>query len=300
MSNEIINPYQSFEDSVGGALENGTVTFYANLTTTKATIYSDEALTITQSNPYTLDAAGRITGDVRFTGTLTLTIHDKDGAFVRTLDNVKNSLSLATLVAVNYAAMRALASSEFTDGQVITNTGTGEGGDFVVRTGTVTDDGLNLIVFTDDSNRYFDRIITPQEATNTTNITTNATNITTNASDIAALPIQTYYNSAGQSISSGSIRQFNHLLGVEPKIITFIIECISAEHGYSIGDRIYSPPFNSTDTSTNRFTSVYIDSTSIFVRYDGSTNVFVAGNKSSGATAILTNSSWELYVSAYA
>ena len=59
----------------------------------------------------------------------------------------------------SYADARALTSASYTDGQVVTVTDTGIGGHFVIRTGTVTDDGLNLLVFDDDSARYMDRII---------------------------------------------------------------------------------------------------------------------------------------------
>lgn len=75
----VINPYQQFIDASGNPLSAGTLTFYLNGTETLATIYSDPALTIAQSNPYTLDAYGRIQGDVRFADTLTVRIKDSDG-----------------------------------------------------------------------------------------------------------------------------------------------------------------------------------------------------------------------------
>lgn len=85
----VINPFQVFKDSAGlVALADGTVTFYENLTTNLAVIYSDPDLTITQSNPYTLDDGGQIQGDVRFSGTLTLLVKDSIGAEQYTIDNV--------------------------------------------------------------------------------------------------------------------------------------------------------------------------------------------------------------------
>jgi hypothetical protein len=95
MSNEVINTYQQFLDATGGPLAAGTITFNINLTTTLDTIYSDEALTIAQSNPYTLDAAGRITGDVRYEGLKRLVIKDSSGATIRTIDNVATAFSSA-------------------------------------------------------------------------------------------------------------------------------------------------------------------------------------------------------------
>ena len=58
----------------------------------------------------------------------------------------------------SYSDVRGLKSSAFKDGDVITVTDDGIAGDFVVKTGTVTDNGGTLIVFTDDSNRYAERV----------------------------------------------------------------------------------------------------------------------------------------------
>lgn len=88
MSNEVINPFQEFKDNSGVPLANGTISFLVNTTTALGTIFSDEALTVAQSNPYTLDAYGRIAGDVKYTGLRTLLIKTESGATVRTLDNI--------------------------------------------------------------------------------------------------------------------------------------------------------------------------------------------------------------------
>lgn len=75
----------------------------------------------------------------------------------------QTTLSAAGVVAEvsvqNHAAVRALTSASYTDGQVIFVTDVAApAGYFVVRTGTVTDDDLEFIVFTDDSNRYAQRV----------------------------------------------------------------------------------------------------------------------------------------------
>lgn len=88
MSRELINPYQQFRDSNGNVLAAGTLTFNVNLTSTLDTIYSDEALTVAQSNPYTLDASGRVVGDIRYSGVKRMVVKDSTGATIRTLDNV--------------------------------------------------------------------------------------------------------------------------------------------------------------------------------------------------------------------
>lgn len=64
---------------------------------------------------------------------------------------VSNGIPLA-----NYAALRAYDSSYLADGQIITLSD--NGGYFVVKSGAVSDDGFSLIVFTDNSSRYAQRV----------------------------------------------------------------------------------------------------------------------------------------------
>jgi len=88
MSFELINPYQTFWDSTGKVRAGGKLTIFDNETTTKASIFSDEALTVAQTNPYTLNANGQIEGDVKYEGLKTLQVTNSDGSDVRTTDNV--------------------------------------------------------------------------------------------------------------------------------------------------------------------------------------------------------------------
>lgn len=158
MSNEALNPYQQFLDATGDPLGAGTLTFNVNLTATKDTIYSDEALTIAQANPYTLDAAGRITADVRYQGLMRIVVKDSAGAVIRTLDNVGAYASPDAITTVaNYAELRARDSSRYTDGDVVVLSDDLIYGSFIIKTGTVIDDAGTLIVFTDDGNRYAER-----------------------------------------------------------------------------------------------------------------------------------------------
>ena len=86
--NTVMNPYQTVRDAVGVALAAGTIQFNETGTSNAASIYSNAALTSSQSNPYTLDGFGRIVGNVYFAGVLRMVIKDSTGAIVRTLDNV--------------------------------------------------------------------------------------------------------------------------------------------------------------------------------------------------------------------
>ena len=150
MSNEIINTFQTFYDSKGNTLANGTISFFKNRTTDLETIFSDEDLTVAQANPYTLDANGRITGDVKYEGLRTLLIKTSTGATVRTDDDVSTTdpLTAATqsFDTINLAALENLKVDE-----IIQTLGYGAKGDGgaglykVVTAGTGVLDGGDYI-----------------------------------------------------------------------------------------------------------------------------------------------------------
>jgi hypothetical protein len=150
MSNEVINPDQQFLDANGDPLGAGTLTFYVNLTTTLSTIYSDEALTIPQSNPYQLDASGRMLGDVKYTGKKRMVVKDVSGATIRTLDNVV-TLPSGLAVISNVDTFLALATTPAELKQIINirchTSGTIGGGQFIaVSSSGLTPDGGTISV----------------------------------------------------------------------------------------------------------------------------------------------------------
>lgn len=74
------------------------------------------------------------------------------------IDNVTLASISDDFTVDSYATLRGKTSSIYADGNAITVTDDGIAGQFVVKTGTVTDNGGTLIVFTDDSNRYVERL----------------------------------------------------------------------------------------------------------------------------------------------
>lgn len=90
MSNNAINVRQQFLDSTGQPRANGYVYFYNNKTTTLAIIYSDELLSVPQSNPYRLNANGEIEGDVKYSGKLTVVATNSDGSDPLSDDDVES------------------------------------------------------------------------------------------------------------------------------------------------------------------------------------------------------------------
>lgn len=120
MSNEIINPYQTFYDDSGVPLANGTISFFVNTTAVLGTIFSDESLLVAQANPYTLDAFGRIVGDVKYTGLRTLLIKTDLGATVRTIDNMASSNNQ---IDVEFNVLADAKSSDLVVGNVVSTNG---------------------------------------------------------------------------------------------------------------------------------------------------------------------------------
>lgn len=85
------NLYQKYWDTAGTtALGGGTLEFREAGTSTKKAIYTTVEATTEQSNPVTLDAAGRTVGDVWLTedGYYDVLVKDSTGATIRTLQNV--------------------------------------------------------------------------------------------------------------------------------------------------------------------------------------------------------------------
>ena len=152
MSNEVINPYQTFRDNTGNVLANGTVGFYVNTTSDLDSIFSDEALTVSQTNPYPLDAYGRIAGDVKYAGKKTLTIRTESGGFVRTIDNVSTSADPTRTVIPHDTLADAVADVTLNvlggDAINIAERTTGNGGGAmwdVVLSSTVTENTYNIV-----------------------------------------------------------------------------------------------------------------------------------------------------------
>lgn len=107
-----------------------------------------------------------------------------------------------------------------------------------------------------------------------------------------------YYESPEQTIGSAGARSFPHGLGVVPKLWQAFLVCKVAEAGFSIGDVIIANM--GPDAAVSTGVSIFPNATNIDLRYGANGTVFLAANKTSGAAATLTNSSWALIVRAWA
>lgn len=112
-------------------------------------------------------------------------------------------------------------------------------------------------------------------------------------------PLSAGYVSANQTITSAGLITLAHGLALQPKLVMLELVCTTADAGYAISDVILMGP-QSTTTAANRVNAVYYDATNVNVRYSSDANCFVYANKTTGASAVLTNTSWRLRVRAFA
>lgn len=121
------------------------------------------------------------------------------------------------------------------------------------------------------------------------------------AAAVAAFPITETFLSAAQTITSAGTATLVHGLSSKPKIIVGFIECLTAEHGYSIGDELEIPTFpQSTSVFNDLGLSIISDATSIIYRYGSSGTVFLGLNASTGVTSFLLNTRWQMFIRAFA
>jgi hypothetical protein len=107
------------------------------------------------------------------------------------------------------------------------------------------------------------------------------------------------FDSGPQTITSGGLLTLTHGLGREPRLFDFHLVCITAEDGYSIGDKIPAN-INSSTSTANRINTYYFSSTQISFRFSDNNSCFSSGTKSSGQVVAQNNSNWNLVVRAYA
>lgn len=115
------------------------------------------------------------------------------------------------------------------------------------------------------------------------------------AIDDAATP---YFESAQQSISASSKTTVAHGLGAEPKSVMMLLECVTAENGYSIGDKIITNG-NTSTAGSSALGTVSFDSTNVYFSSTNQSGVFQAAPKGGGAPVDLTSASWRIVFRAW-
>lgn len=114
-------------------------------------------------------------------------------------------------------------------------------------------------------------------------------------------PFSLSYTSPQQTIAVASQLVLAHGMGTIPLLIQCRLICLSAEAGYSVGDQVIVDN-NQNEPANNRGLSVVLDATNITIRFgNGSTSKsFDLIDKTTGASAAITDANWKFIVMAWA
>jgi hypothetical protein len=115
--------------------------------------------------------------------------------------------------------------------------------------------------------------------------------------------IRRSFESAEQTITAAGPLTLAHGLGMKPKLVQPLLVCKTAEHGYSINDKVFIAPSGPQDggTGSNESgVSITPDSTNLNVRYGAMAGTFYVTNKSTGVKAVITAANWRFVLRAWA
>ncbi len=114
-------------------------------------------------------------------------------------------------------------------------------------------------------------------------------------------PFRTSFESTQQTITSAGLLTLAHGLGVKPKLYAVVLQCLTAEHGYSIGDEVMCAQTRQTaGGGGERGVSLVPDATNLNIRFAAPATVFNLIHKTTGAAVEVTNANWALVARAWA
>jgi hypothetical protein len=114
------------------------------------------------------------------------------------------------------------------------------------------------------------------------------------------IPFSRAYESAQQTITSAGALTLAHGLGVKPKLYFAVIQCTTAELGYSIGDELGISVGHDGSSGEAQGISVVPDATNLNVRMGAGTNAWTVIRKDTGVNAAMTRANWKLVLRAWA
>lgn len=107
------------------------------------------------------------------------------------------------------------------------------------------------------------------------------------------------FTSTEQTITAAGALTLAHGLSAEPSLIQLYLVNVTAEHGYSSGDKVLINPILS-DGATSRGIVIVPDATNINVRFGNNGNSYTVLSKADGTGQAITNANWRLVVRAWA
>jgi hypothetical protein len=112
-----------------------------------------------------------------------------------------------------------------------------------------------------------------------------------------ASPISKRFESANQVITAAGLLTIPHGLGAVPDVVTVVLECVTAEYGYSVGDLVLLSP---SERATGFNLSIRVTPTNLVVRFASSATALIVIHATTGAGVALTNANWRIRFKALA
>lgn len=125
----------------------------------------------------------------------------------------------------------------------------------------------------------------------------NATGYQINGAALAFT--KTPFVSGQQTITAAGALTLAHGLGVKPTLVMVKLHCVTAEHGYNIGDEQFVFA-NNGNLSTAWTHSIVPDATNLNVRFGSANPTYQGIDQSSGSGVGLTNANWTAIFMAWA
>lgn len=106
------------------------------------------------------------------------------------------------------------------------------------------------------------------------------------------------YVSPAQTITAGGSLTLAHGLGSRPLLVQVELVNVSTELNYTAGDVVFIHP--SSDANSNVGFALVPDATNLNVQYGSAATSLTILNKTTGATALITNAKWNAVFRAWA
>ncbi|MCL4218773.1 MAG: hypothetical protein KJ052_17455, partial [Candidatus Hydrogenedentes bacterium] len=104
--------------------------------------------------------------------------------------------------------------------------------------------------------------------------------------------------SAEQPITAAGSLTLAHPLGVRPVLTIAVLKCVTAEHGYSVGqENIY--PYQGYNGAPRGVTAV-ADNTNVYIKFGSHADIIWVMNFATGGSTLITPANWRLIVRAFA
>jgi hypothetical protein len=108
------------------------------------------------------------------------------------------------------------------------------------------------------------------------------------------------YNSGLHPITTAGLLSLDHGLGEVPAIIQTQLQCVTAEHGFAVGDVIYLSGPTADGVSAYQGPSIKADATTVTVRFSNAASVYFVTRPDNGNSVGLTNANWNFRLRAFA